>query len=138
MSTNLHDPLHDRGFTLIEILMALVILAVGLLSLQALAIGAVRLVAIGEKNSRAAVVATRYVEDAVEQLRRGVVPQDCTNLQVANGDQVTRVVTPGVSSQVVVTVTPRGTGANLQPYTAQSFVYSQQIPSTAGRACPAS
>ena len=126
------------GFTLIEVLVAMIILAVGLLGLEALGIGAVRAIALAERNSRAAEVAQRYLEDAIVQLRAGDVPGNCDGVLLADGSRVTREVVPDQRSSVTVTIVPRSGGAAAQPYTITSYVFRQAIPTGAGRACPAS
>jgi prepilin-type N-terminal cleavage/methylation domain-containing protein len=126
------------GFTLIEVLVAMVILAVGLLGLEALGIGAARSVALAERNSRAAEVAQRYLEDAIVQLRAGDVPGECDNVLLANGMRVAREVVPGERSSVTVTILPRSGGVAAQPYTITSYVFRQAVPSSTGRDCPTS
>lgn len=61
----------DSGFTLIEVLVAMVILAVGLLTLQALGVGAARSIALAQKQSEYAVLASSHLEDATELVRSG-------------------------------------------------------------------
>lgn len=52
----------DAGFTLIEVLAAMVVLSVGLLGLEALGIGASRSLANAEAQSRYTTLATRAIE----------------------------------------------------------------------------
>lgn len=59
------------GFTLIEVLVAMLILAVGLLGLEALAIGAARSVNRAERLSRYAFVASDTLERTLGRIRRG-------------------------------------------------------------------
>jgi len=58
-----------RGFTLIEVLIAMVILAIGLLALQALGVGASRMVARAERRSAYTAIATREIEAALSSVR---------------------------------------------------------------------
>lgn len=113
------------GFTLIEVLIALVLLAVGLLALEGLGIYAIRSVALAGTNSRAANVAMRYLEPALDSLSRGHFPASL-NCSLANGDRIVRVV--NVSNprlpQVTVTVTPAPTALAAAPITVNSYVYS--------------
>lgn len=131
------------GFTMIEVLVALIILAIGLLGLEALGIVAVRSVGIANRNSRSAAVATRYLEDALQQIQQDTArPQSCTGKLLPNGDVVTRTVfianTASEPSRVVVTVTPEARGTTQRPYTVSGYVYFPDILSRnkAGRACP--
>lgn len=131
----------DQGFTLIEVLIALVIFAVGLLALEALGIGAVRATGLGERNSRAAATANLYLEDALIELRGGGVPaQLCDAL--SNGDIVSRAVTiSSVNDKlawVTVQVTPEPRGGSPHPFSVTSHQYSPNPYSGApsGSSCP--
>jgi type IV pilus modification protein PilV len=130
----------EQAFTLIEVLIALVILAIGILGLEALGIYAVRAVAQADRNSRSAATATLYVEDALQQIRNNRIPGSCIDKVLANGDRVTRVITIGSSastaSRVTVTVTPASRGTLQQPYTLTGLSYTPTIPTVAGNACP--
>lgn len=140
MSTSAYEKRLENGFTLIEVLIALVLLSVGLLGLEALGIMAVRSVALADRNSRSATVATLYLEDAVQQIRQNMRPASCTNQLLANGDRVTRAVVMGgalnVASQVTVTVTPEPRGSTPRPYTIGTRVFSPATSTVPGRACP--
>ncbi len=130
----------EQGFTLIEVLIALVILAIGILGLEALGIYAVRAVAQADRNSRSAATAALYVEDALQQIRNDRNPGSCIDKVLAHGDRVTRVITIGSSastaSRVTVTVTPASRGTLQQPYTLTGLSYTPTIPTVAGNACP--
>lgn len=60
----------EGGFTLIEVLAAMVILAIGLLGLEALGIGAARSIASAAQQSRFASTATRLMEQKQLEIRR--------------------------------------------------------------------
>ena len=60
----------EEGFTLIEVLVAMVILAVGLLGLEALGIGAARAVAMADRQSCYATLASDSLEAALHQIRQ--------------------------------------------------------------------
>ncbi|HET7321227.1 MAG TPA: prepilin-type N-terminal cleavage/methylation domain-containing protein [Longimicrobiaceae bacterium] len=64
----------DAGFTLVEVLAAMVILAFGLLALEGLGIGAARSVTLAARQSEYAVAASSALETALGQLRAGTVP----------------------------------------------------------------
>jgi type IV pilus modification protein PilV len=61
----------EAGFTLIEVLVAMVILAVGLLGVEALGIGAARSVVKAEDQTRLATAATRVMEERQREVRSG-------------------------------------------------------------------
>lgn len=128
------------GFTLIEVLIALVILAVGILALEALGIYAVRAVAQADRNSRAAAVAALYLEDALQQIRTDRIPGSCINKVLPNGDVVSRSVVVGTSfsvpSRVTVALTPASRGRVEQPYTISGYGYTPTILTVSGNACP--
>lgn len=63
-------PNAEGGFTLIEVLVAMLILAVGLLGLEALGIGAARSIVRAEEQSEFTMVATRLMEDRLLEIRR--------------------------------------------------------------------
>lgn len=58
-----------EGFTLIEVLVAMVILAVGLLALESMGIGAARMVARADRQSEYTAMATADLEAALNQFR---------------------------------------------------------------------
>ena len=60
----------EEGFTLIEVLVAMVILAIGLLALEALGIGAARSLAQAEDTNELVAAATSAMERGQAELRR--------------------------------------------------------------------
>ena len=65
-------PDRRAGFTLIEVLIAMVILAVGLLALESLGVGAARMVARAERRSTYVAMATDTLERTLSRLREGL------------------------------------------------------------------
>lgn len=126
----------EGGFTLIEVTVSLILLAVGLLGLQSLGVSAVRLASLAERNTRAAEVAITHLEDGVHELRQGTVPEQyCTTL--SNGDVVSRavVMTSGSLSQVTVTVTPRGTPVTTYSVSSYAFYPRGLVGTPSGSPC---
>jgi type II secretory pathway component PulJ len=128
------------GATLVEVVVAMVLLAVGLLALQAMGMAALHSVGVAERNSRAVAMASRYLEEALEQLRQDRLPAPfaCT---LASGDEIARVVVEVGDPQLVevrVQVTPETRGATPQPYTVSAYVFSPRgfSPATDSSACP--
>jgi len=116
------------------------ILAVGLLALQALTITAVRSGALAERNTRAVMLAAGYLEESVEELRRGRTPAPfiCT---LANGDQIERAAEqtdlPGVVAVTVrVTPAPSASAPPAFAFTSHGYSPSGFAPADAGFACP--
>lgn len=111
------------GFTLVEVLVALVILAVGLLGLEALGIGASRMVARAERESYYVSVATDTLERTLGRVRESpgslpALPYTETG-STPGGDPLHLSIasTPvggGLSLYTVTTtVVPRSTGAQV-------------------------
>lgn len=120
-----------EGFTLVEVLIAMVILAVGLLGLEALGIRAIRSVERASQDTRATSVATAYLEDALQRIPRGDVPRSCTDQELPNGDRLTRQVTisndPRISHRVTVTVSAKSGALPVRPYTLRGHVFAPSI-----------
>jgi prepilin-type N-terminal cleavage/methylation domain-containing protein len=113
-----------QGSTLIEVLVAMVILAVGLLALESLAIGAVQQVASANRTSQYTLIASENLERALETGRRAPTTIQAQQGQqvLPNGTQVVTLVTPqaiggGTVWRIDVTVTPPSTVKNVQPVT---------------------
>jgi prepilin-type N-terminal cleavage/methylation domain-containing protein len=94
----------SEGFTLIEVLIAMVILSIGLLGLEALGIGAARANAVAERQSRHAVIGADSLESALHQLRQGVLPSQFCQTDLPYGDRLSRQVDVSNPRLIVVTV----------------------------------
>jgi prepilin-type N-terminal cleavage/methylation domain-containing protein len=130
MDSGPRAPRTDRGgFTLIEVLIAMVVLAVGLLALEAMAIGASRSIATANRMTEYTLIASQQLETTQEQVRAGLNPQS-TDQRLANGTRVqtvvaSNVVPAGTLTTVTVTVTPPSVGVgnrNLTPTTVTGLV----------------
>lgn len=123
------SPRTDRaGFTLIEVLIAMVVLAVGLLALESLAIGASRRIASANRMTEYTLIASQQLETVQERARAGGNPGS-SDVRLANGTRVQTVVQQNTQSgtlwTITVTVTPPspGTGsATLTPTTVTGLV----------------
>ncbi|WP_420126920.1 type IV pilus modification PilV family protein [Longimicrobium sp.] len=119
----------DRGgFSLIEVLIAMVVLAVGLLALESLAIGASRSIATANRMTEYTLIASQQLESVQERVRTGGNPGS-TDVRLANGTRVQTVVqrnnATGTLWTISVTVTPPAGGvgnAALTPTTVTGLV----------------
>lgn len=101
----------DAGFTLVEVLVAMVILAIGLLGIEAMAIGASRQIAMANRTTQYTLLGSQEIEAALTQARAGAAPQ-ARRFSLSNGAVVD--VAPAAELQpdnsrlwtVTVTVTP--------------------------------
>jgi prepilin-type N-terminal cleavage/methylation domain-containing protein len=103
-------PRADRaGFTLVEVLIAMVVLAVGLLALESLAIGASRKIATANRMTEYTLVASQQLETVQERVRAGANP-GASDVRLANGTRVQTVVQQNTQTgtlwTITVTVTP--------------------------------
>lgn len=94
-----------NGFTLIEVMVAMVILSIGLLGLEALGIGAARANAVAARQSRGAVMAADSLESALHQLRLRRLPVQFCQEDLEFGDRLSRQIDASDPHHVVVTVT---------------------------------
>lgn len=131
----------EAGFTLIEVLAAMIILAVGLLALEALGIGAARMVTVADRQSGYATLGSDSLESALHQLRRGSVPsQFC--ITFGRGDRLSRAVVFPNSSMARVTVRaipPQDSySAPRQDFQVASSVFLPISPGTTANGSPCS
>ncbi len=120
-------PRGQDGFTLIEVLVAMVILAVGLLGLEALGIGASRAMARAELESEYTTLAARALEGSVAQMRQqptGSWPTGCSGspqvcVEIESGGAI-----PAQTRRITVRAIPRsGLSFQLDTVTVISYVY---------------
>lgn len=71
MTPSASAPRANAGFTLVEVLIAMVILSVGLLALEGLAVSSARTTAAASRRSRYTEVATDTLERTLSRLREG-------------------------------------------------------------------
>jgi prepilin-type N-terminal cleavage/methylation domain-containing protein len=108
-------PRGREGFALVEVLVAMVILAVGLLALEALAIGASRSIATANRMTEYTLIASQQLETTLERARSGLNPLSAQQ-DLQNGTRVATVVNSQVVAgagtlwNVAVTVTPPSVG----------------------------
>jgi prepilin-type N-terminal cleavage/methylation domain-containing protein len=134
----LRAPRGNQGFTLIEVMIAMVILAVGLLSLEALGIGAARMVTLSEKQGRYATLAASTMESLRNEIRNApaALPiNQTTKVLLVGGDTavVKREATRRAvkQAQLTVTVSPSSTGSRLvraAPVVLSSYLFDPLIP----------
>lgn len=116
-----------EGFTLIEVLVAMVVVAVGLMGLQALGIGAARSIALAARQSSHTSIASDSLESAMHQLRDGTVPTQFCQADLRFGDRLTRIVdlsSPGLARVTVrVIPDPDSYNAPSSPFEISSSLY---------------
>ena len=132
MMTNadLPSPRTDRaGFTLVEVLIAMVVRAVGLLALESMAIGASRRIASANRMTEYTLIASQQLETTQQRARLNLNPQSGDQV-LANGTLVSTQVVSNAQGgttlwTITVTVTPPTTGvgsAALTPTTVTGIV----------------
>ena len=114
-------PMGRQGFTLVEVLAAMVILAVGLLALEALGIGAARAVVRADRQSEYTALATDRLERTLTQIDQSQNPASTSTVE--NGSRIDVLVGSAPAGgrtawTVTVTVTPPANPTlTLQPVT---------------------
>jgi prepilin-type N-terminal cleavage/methylation domain-containing protein len=98
------------GFTLVEVLIAMVVLAVGLLALESMAIGASRKIATANRMTEYTLIASQQLETTQARVRQNLNPQSGDQV-LANGTLVATTVVQNVQGTnrlwtITVTVTP--------------------------------
>src|SRR5262245_40850027 len=89
----------------------MVILALGMLGLEALGINAARSNALADRQSGFATIASDSLESALHQLRRGTIPSQFCQTNLSFGDRMSRTVDMSNSrlGKVTVRVIPNST-----------------------------
>jgi prepilin-type N-terminal cleavage/methylation domain-containing protein len=129
----------EEGFTLIEVLVAMMILAVGLLGLEALGIGAARTLALAERGSELVAVGTAAMEKGQQTVHRqlSVPPAAVGTGESCQSAPAYRVCTdvqtraslgtlPARNARVRVTVIPSRVGPDT--FSITSYVYDPALP----------
>ena len=127
----------EEGFTLIEVLAAMMILAVGLLAVQALGIGAARSVVQADHRSELAAIATATIEARQQVIRQnpGAVTagQNCAT-DAGSGIDLCVAVETRTSTPSLAAGSSRVTVQAIHPQMAQdtfsisSYVYDPALP----------
>jgi len=131
----------EDGYSLIEVMVALLVLSVGLLGLEALGIRAARSIALADRQSRYVTLATDSLESALHQLRRRNVPPDFCRTDLPFGDRMSRqtdLSDPRLARVIVrVIPNPDSSGATPDIYEISSSQYLVVIlpSSPAGAPC---
>jgi prepilin-type N-terminal cleavage/methylation domain-containing protein len=128
----------EAGFTLVEVMFAMVIIMVGLLGLESLGTMASRSITRADRQSIHATMASDSLESALHQLRQGTVPsQFCTIVRF--GDSLSRRVdlTNPQLAQVTVSIVPNPNAPNVNALQITSSLYLPVALSgtAAGQAC---
>ncbi len=117
------------GYALVEVLIAMVILAVGLLALESLAIGAARQVAAANRTTQYTLIASDRLERSLETARRAPATLSSGVEALPNGTSIATVVQQsaaagGIVWTVTITVTPPSTIRNVSPVTLRGSYYN--------------
>lgn len=129
----------EEGFTLIEVLVAMMILAVGLLGLEALGIGAARSLTLADAGSELVAAGTAAMEKGQQRLHRELLvpPSTVTTGRSCETQPTLTVCTdvqtraslgalPTRNARVTVTVTPARIQADT--FSITSYVYDPALP----------
>lgn len=115
----------DAGFTLLEVLMAMVILSVGLLAIEGMAVGAAKTSASAARRSRYTEVATDTLERTLSRLREGQ--------GASSGSYTLRDNSGASAATVTITVTDGGALASPSPSNRRWDVQVRVMPTSSSR-----
>lgn len=127
----------DAGFALIEVLAAMMILAIGLLGLQALGIGAARSIVRADRQSEIAAIATATMEARQQAIRHnpgGTATGESCDTDGASGislcvDVQNRTSSPSLSpGSALVTVRANHPQMVEDTFSITSYVYNPALP----------
>ncbi|HLL46894.1 MAG TPA: prepilin-type N-terminal cleavage/methylation domain-containing protein [Longimicrobiaceae bacterium] len=120
MTTDRAPATGEGGFTLIEVMIAMVILAVGLLGLEALGVGASRMVSRAERQGALVAVASDTLERTLSRIRTAASPAalpDVSHAFLTSRRDTIRVSVTGAGTRlrtVSVTAVPSPSSAVLR------------------------
>jgi prepilin-type N-terminal cleavage/methylation domain-containing protein len=135
------DSSRSRGSTLIEVVVAMLILAIGLLGLEALGVRASRSIALADRQSMYATIASDSLESALDQLRRQWIPTQFCQTDLPFGDRMSRSVdlsTPGVATVLIrIIPNPASIDAPANPFeiTSSLFLQVPLVGAAGGQTC---
>jgi prepilin-type N-terminal cleavage/methylation domain-containing protein len=127
----------DAGFTLIEVLAAMMVLAIGLMGLQALGIGAARSVVRADTQSEVAAIATATIEARQQAIRANpgaLVAGESCDTDEASGIGICVIVQSSISTPALAAGSARVTVRASHPRMVQdtfsitSYVYDPALP----------
>lgn len=137
MTSDRPGPASEAGFTLIEVLMAMLILAVGLLGLEALGIGAARSVTRADRQDETTLAAARVMEERIQEIRRTApavnTAERCATDSIFRSYVCSQIVTqdqlatlPAQTARIAVTVR-RGAAESVQ-LNLTSHIFDARLP----------
>jgi prepilin-type N-terminal cleavage/methylation domain-containing protein len=111
--------LNRQGFTLSEVMISMVILMVGMLSIQAVGISASRTMSRARMQGEYAQSATRHIESVADSVKRSLIACGTrTNPNGTTGDTVRLVIAGAANRRTVsVTILPAPTPKLVRPDT---------------------
>lgn len=121
----------ESGFTLLEVLMAMVIVAIGVLGLEALGISAARSIEEAARLSGQAVIAADSLESAMHQLRQQTMPAQFCRTDLPRGDRLSRSVelsNPRLANVTVRVERPPGSTGGSDAFTVTSSLFLPVAP----------
>ena len=121
----------EEGFTLIEVLVAMLILSVGLLGLEALGIGVARSLATAETKNEMVAVATAAMEQGQQSIRAdpdGFLASVGCEVEEDGGFYVCTDLSTAAMGSAQVTVSVAKNESSEPAYTISSYVFDPDLP----------